>query len=592
MVSGKRIGLIVLLCGVLFVTLVMRSGMQGVSVAQTRPCLHWTDGLFTFALAGYRANEDGSYTLTWQVTNHGRQDISYVAFGTATWTRMGPESGSIHSGALGAYHIEWTKDRGNPGFASVKYETEFAGFGQGASDTFTLVVGDFDPITPFRVQAKAGRTVGSVIFTLAEEPTCDRTPPTPTPTTPFSPLPTPTATPEGYALPADPIVPPCLFEPPPGGVPAEPITPLTAYSFSEPQLVLTTTTHIDIQQWLPDSAMLLISRESGISQTVSVELVNTTTGNIIEIVEARRYLRKPRWLAEDSTVIWRELGDMLDSVPGYWEPGYQLRSFEPLSERRLSSSGNGASITHDVSPDGKKFVFLSLPGGTQPLIWNQETKTLHALPVDLATWRYQNGPIYPFQPFNVNWHPGGEQILFWDGTWVFLYDLRTDTGCEIDIDALIPPHSPFTFIQEASWSPNGRYLLLKNAEYPPYTMTHGPHDLVLILDTYTGEAVQYALGSLVVNLSWAPDSQTVVMTKKTGEDMDSYGRFNLYGLFLFNVRSGETGQILPEQEGGGPKKFFWSPDGTRLAFLGMLPHGDESGNNVGGVLVSQVTQSR
>lgn len=576
-----RTGVILLIMGVLLVSLLVRMPTQGAATAQMAPCLNQAAGGFVFALAGYRANGDGSYTLTWQVTNTGKHDISYVAFGAGSWTRVAPQSGSIHTGELGDYQVEWTNDRGQPGFASVKYETQFAGFSQGSTETFTLVVGDFDPTIPIQVQAKAGRTVGAVTFTLAEEPTCDRTPPTPTPTTPFSPLPTPTATPEGYALPADPVVPPCLFGPPPGDIPAEPIIPLDAYTFAEPQLVLTNTAPIGIQQWLPDSETLLVTRHTG--RGSSADLINARTGEIMRLVGPDQSFKAPRWLPQDRTLVWGA-----SRTPNR-EPGYWVYSLNPPAEKRLADDWGSK---HDVSPNGKEFIFLSPLGGTQPLIWNQETKTLRALPADLATWRYQNGLIYPFQPFNVNWHPGGEQILFWDGTWVFLYDLTTNTGCEIDIGALIPSHSPFTFIQEASWSPNGRYLLLKNAEYPPYTMHHGPHDLVLILDIYTGEAVQHSFGFPVWNFSWSPDGQTLAMMGKTGEGSDHFGRFNIYSLHLFNVRSGEVRQILPGHEGGGLTKIVWSPDATHLAFLGILPQGEELGDNVGGVLVSRVTMSR
>ncbi len=478
----------------------------------------------------------------------------------------------------------------------LRFDGDNDAFKDGAAEVYTFTVRDFTGRSPNTGRVVAGRREYAFRLILLD-PTCEvgvwPTPrPTPTLTpVPFSPLPTPTSTPDGgVVLPTEPVVAECVFTPPAGGMPpAEAIIPLDTYSFSEPQLVLTTTAHIQIEQWLPDSGTLLISSEPNISQTVSVALVNINTGGITEIVEPRRYLRKPRWLAEDRTVIWRELGDVLDSVPTYWEPGVQLRSFELLSTKRLSGNGNGAGVTHDVSPNGKEFVFLSLPGGTQPFLWNQVTKMLRALPVDLATWRYQtSGTPYPFQPFNVVWQPNNKKLLFWDGTWTFLYDLTTDSGCEIRIGTFIA--TPFTFVQEAAWSPNGRYLLLKNAEYPPYTMTSGPHDLVLILDTYTGEGVQYALGNLVVNLSWAPDNQTIAMTKKTGEETDSYGRFNLYDLFLFNGRSGETRQILPEQEGGDPKRPLWSPDGTLLAFLGTVE--DKSGNNVSGVLTSRVAQSR
>ncbi|MEZ4680875.1 MAG: SdrD B-like domain-containing protein [Caldilineaceae bacterium] len=153
-------------------------------------------------------------------------------------------------------------------------------------------------------------------------------PPTPTPTPtppqsplptppPFSPLPTPTPTPEGYTLPTDrSLLDQCFFTPPPGGIPNEPIIPLSAYSFSAPQEVITHTAPIGIEQWLPDNETLLITRESMENQLVSVDLVNTTTGVVTQIVEPLQYLMEPRWLSLNDTVAWRAIGTLDDMDPG------------------------------------------------------------------------------------------------------------------------------------------------------------------------------------------------------------------------------------------------------------------------------------
>ncbi len=94
---------------------------------------------------------------------------------------------------MGDYHVEWTNDRGNPGFASIKYETQFNGFSKGAQDVFALTVSNFDPALSIQIQMKAGKDRTTFTLTLRDF-ACDRTP-TPTPTAmPISPLPTPTVT--------------------------------------------------------------------------------------------------------------------------------------------------------------------------------------------------------------------------------------------------------------------------------------------------------------------------------------------------------------------------------------------------------------
>ncbi|MCB0046946.1 MAG: hypothetical protein KDD92_16100 [Caldilineaceae bacterium] len=156
-------------------------------------CFNQTLDGFTLALFGYVTQPDGTTALTWRVTNANKQDISYVAFGTGGWTPVAPADDGVIPGGLGDYHVEWTNEHGNPGFASIKYETEFDGFSQGAEDIFVMTVSSFDPSEPIQVQMKAGKnkTTFTVIF---DGSGCDWSP-TPTPTaTPESPLPTPTPT--------------------------------------------------------------------------------------------------------------------------------------------------------------------------------------------------------------------------------------------------------------------------------------------------------------------------------------------------------------------------------------------------------------
>jgi Tol biopolymer transport system component len=311
--------------------------------------------------------------------------------------------------------------------------------------------------------------------------------------------------------------------------------------------------------------------------------VNVSTGDITEIIEPRKYLREPRWLPTNRTVVWREMSSPQDDGSGYW-----LRSFDPPGERRLSGDATGWSITHDVAPDGTEFVFMSLPGGTRPFIWNQATKALRVLPGDLATWRYEKHLGYPMQGFRPSWHPNGDQILFWDGTWVFLYDLTTNTGCEINLNSFDLVNNA---VRAASWSPNGRYLLLQISQAPPFMSTAGPFDRMLVLDTDTGEAVKYALGNPVAHFSWAPDSQTVAVSGLTGENI---GRFPAFGFYLLNVRSGEYQRILAEHVtlGGMGEWLAWSPDGKTLAFQCMNTPRDMVAGVFDRICTSQILTNR
>lgn len=535
-------------------------------------CLPMLGGDLSLTDAGYVLDGSGGATLHLGLQNQDVVELTRISFSAQGWDPVAPSHGAVVSGLLGDHLVSWYTPAGR-----LTFTPDFGGYWLGATERFTFTVQGFVPSEPIQLTVRKGENLAETHTFDLNAPDCDHTP------APFSPLPTPTPTPLGFTLPTEPVVPMCVFTPPPGSIPDEPVVPLSAYTFSPPQVVVTNTAPLGIQQWLPDSKTILITRF--VDDGSVLELLNTSTREITRRIGPDSSFVAPRWLPEEQTAFWLELG----SRHHVTEPGLWLQSFNPAGKRRLSESGlTGGSITHDVSPNGKEFVFMSSPGGTQPLIWNQESKTLRALPVDLAAWRYENGPIYPFQPFNVNWHPAGDKILFWGGTWVFLYDLITNRGCEIDMGGLSPRLSS---VHEAAWSPNGRYLLLKVAEDPPYTTLHGPFDRVMILDTHSGIAVHHSLGTSVWNLVWSSDNQTIAMIGETEQEISipEVGLVKSQGVYLLNIHNGDSLHVLLDYFVGGSPGLVWSPDGTRLAFLGALLEGFGTANHRGGLFMSRVT---
>ncbi len=157
------------------------------------PCLTLAQDGYVLGFLGFATRADGTTTLSYQLAATGRQDVSYVAFGTSHWMPKAPANGSRFTGALGDYRVEWTADRGNPGFPSIKFEPQFAGFSQGARETFTLVVTDFVVTTSAPVEIKAGGT--RLTFTVRfDDPRCNLTP-LATATPPAQPAPTSTPSP-------------------------------------------------------------------------------------------------------------------------------------------------------------------------------------------------------------------------------------------------------------------------------------------------------------------------------------------------------------------------------------------------------------
>ena len=158
---------------------------------QPGPCLSLTQDGYTLEFIGYTDHDDGSTSLIFRLVNDNPKDVSFIAFGTNSWTRLLPADGSIVTGDLGDYRVEWTNEHGVPGFASIKFEAQFDGLSRGKADSFSFTVSEFESTTPISVQVKAGKNIITFVAPLKSK-VCDLTPdPTPTP----APSMTPTGTP-------------------------------------------------------------------------------------------------------------------------------------------------------------------------------------------------------------------------------------------------------------------------------------------------------------------------------------------------------------------------------------------------------------
>jgi hypothetical protein len=126
---------------------------------------------FTFSFMGYVDNGDGTTTVNFEVENHCQNAVSYVAFGTNGWTRTAPSNGSSYTGSLGNYNVVYTNDRGNPGFTSVKFETNSGDYFKNNTEQFSIVVKDFDATQSIQVKGHAGQY--NEVFTLDMGATCN-----------------------------------------------------------------------------------------------------------------------------------------------------------------------------------------------------------------------------------------------------------------------------------------------------------------------------------------------------------------------------------------------------------------------------------
>jgi hypothetical protein len=109
----------------------------------------------------------GQTTINFKATNNCKPNMTYVAIGTDSFTRVAPANGSVYTGSLGTYNVSWTSANGNPGFVSIKFVPTFTTFNNGAMDVFKIVVSGFNPNTTVQVQGKAAGTTDTFSFRLS-----------------------------------------------------------------------------------------------------------------------------------------------------------------------------------------------------------------------------------------------------------------------------------------------------------------------------------------------------------------------------------------------------------------------------------------
>lgn len=528
-------------------------------------CVSRTERGVGFEFLGYQTQPDGTTVLAVRITNPQRLALDALGFTSAGWQRVAPTEGSTYPGQLGTYSVQWVLDLVLPKQAAFRFRPQGNWFQKGASETFVLTVRTFDAQQPLVAWARANlqlavlrvRPADFPCLLVLPTPTPTLTPTlTPTPTPPFSPLPAPT--PLGQTLPQQAVLPACTF---PGSAPPA-IKPLSAYNFSEPQVVITHTAPMGIAEWLPDNQTLLITLAEVNHNFNSIDTFNTQTRILKTYAQHIYVVGGPLWVPTLGAVIY------VDGANSIME--LRVSTDNSAQTRLIANDPFGYSLT--LSPDGHRFAFtFPWNGATKPYIWDADNNSVQAVPIDLARWRYAkypniNATLRP-APFNLAWRPDNTKIAFFSGLWLFLWDTGDGTACQIDLGTrLMEPR----MVGKTEWSPDGRYLAIRTyvAELGAETA-----DELAVLDMQTGELKLIRLPLPRINnrapvmqtFAWTPDSQNITVLGRV--DMVN-GLGTMMGLHLLNVVSSEFQRVLParifEIPGDG-QELAWSPNGDKLA---------------------------
>ena len=381
--------------------------------------------------------------------------------------------------------------------------------------------------------------------------------------TPTQPPYPPPATPTPAGPPATPTptsIPRCIFTG--RTAPIEPATPLKAYRFSEPRVVLTHTSAIGIAGWLPDGQQLLITRDIPGTNRNTIDVVDVRTGGLSTYAEREGSNGKPVWLPALRAVAYTTL---VEQYPELW-----ISYGTPQQVERLVPDAWGLA----VGPDGKSLWYFTRANADRPQVLNVETRAVQPAPLDLALLRYPKPGLEwamrnRLPPFRMLWHPDGSQMLLYSQFWTFLFDTRTNQVCELGLGEYIPERMDIPpWAIEAKWSPNGRYLafITTDSLNAPLRRTE-----LTILDMNTGERRTLSPGPdiepgrhYVWDIAWAANSQQLIALAQT----ETIQGRPIQKLYLIDSHTGDSLQVMPDVLGGGTSEGWqlaWSSDGQTLA---------------------------
>lgn len=391
-----------------------------------------------------------------------------------------------------------------------------------------------------------------------------------------SPIETPTLPPYPPPItpaPSPPTIPapPCTFVGRPA--PVEPWPSLEAYQFSEPKIVLTHPAAIGIAGWLSDGQRLLITRDVPGTNRQSVDVFDVQTGELSIYAERDGSSGKPVWLPDLKAVAFLTLvAEEGEEQPIRYRPELWISYGNPQQVERLTSDVRGALA---VEPDGKRLWYFLRSEPDHLQIYDMETRSVQAAPLDLAPLRYlKPGLEWAMRDrspeFKMVWRPDGSQVVLYSQFWTFLLDLKTNSVCELDLGDYIAERMDIPpWALEAQWSPDGRYVafITTGSLNLPFR-----HTELTILDMRTGERRTLSPSPdiepgrhYVTDMTWSPDNRYLVVLEvvrmtEAGTEKE--------GLFIVNAATGEFQQILPEYEFGGGSESMqlaWDPTGSFLA---------------------------
>ncbi len=222
------------------------------------------------------------------------------------------------------------------------------------------------------------------------------------------------------------------------------------------------------------------------------------------------------------------------------------------------SSAPGELARFDLLPEAvESAIFLAPDGRRMAYVANQ-----HIFVVALEGGRprrlTQNPGIYGAAGSPLAWSPDGTRLAFYEGSYPF-QRLNVVAADGSDRRVLTPEADFQIYRSRLLWSPDGRYIAFYRPHNPPFSN----QEVIALVNVNTGETQALTRPGFYDALSWAPNSQQLVMAVGAQAGRQALFRLDLVDQAFTALTTQPLQNLLHSQ---------WAPDASWIAFTATPPN--------------------